>query len=168
MSKSLAQAASMAERQASLARAEATVIAAEQQLEQSRTATDQDEKVKKAIAEAEKKVEEAREAREVAQSASQSESDKYSPLGPIHPRTSSGRRSALARWIVDSKNPLTARVAANHIWARHFGAGLVPSMDEFGQNRSEPSHPALLDWLAAELMEPSIGSQSSGSAQAGR
>ncbi len=134
-------------------------------MEQSRKTGDQDEKAKKAIAEAEKKVEEAREARDSAQMASQSESDKYSPLGPVHPRTSSGRRLALARWIVDSKNPLTVRVAANHIWSRHFGAGLVPSMDEFGQNRTEPSHPALLDWLAAELMEPSIGSQSSGSAR---
>jgi hypothetical protein len=68
------------------------------------------------------------------------------------PETSSGRRLALARWVTDAKNPLTARVAVNHIWARHFAQGLVPSVDDFGANGRAATHPALIDWLASELM----------------
>jgi hypothetical protein len=67
--------------------------------------------------------------------------------------TSTGRRLAFARWIADRDNPLTARVAMNHIWLRHFGEAIVPSVFDFGRNGRPPSHPALLDWLAAELME---------------
>jgi cytochrome c553 len=66
---------------------------------------------------------------------------------------STGRRTALADWLTDSRNPLTARVAANHIWMRHLGAPLVPSVFDFGTNGRRPVHPALLDWLAAELVE---------------
>jgi hypothetical protein len=156
--KPLAQTASKAERASALATAEAALLTAEHQVAQSRKAAETDEKAKKVLAEAEKKLEEAKKARETAQTATQTESDKYSPLGPVHPRTSTGRRLALARWIASPQNPLTARVAVNHIWARHFGAGLLPSVDEFGQNRTEPSHSALLDWLAAELMSPSVES----------
>jgi hypothetical protein len=71
----------------------------------------------------------------------------------VHPQTSTGRRLALARWIADKDNPLTARVAVNHIWLRHFGQAIVPTVFDFGRNGQPPSHPALLDWLAAELME---------------
>jgi hypothetical protein len=69
-----------------------------------------------------------------------------------YPQTSTGRRLALARWIVDPRNPLAARVAVNHLWARHFAQGLVPSVDDFGGNGRAATHPALLDWLASELM----------------
>lgn len=69
------------------------------------------------------------------------------------PNRSTGRRTALARWIVNEKNPLTARVAVNHIWARHFGAPLVPTVFDFGRKGTPPTHPELLDWLAVELME---------------
>jgi hypothetical protein len=151
----LTKTASQAERHATLAKAEAAVLEAEAQLEKSRQAAEKDEKAKKSASEAEKKLTEAKKARDTALAASQEDSDKYSPLGPIYPRKSTGRRLALARWITDPQNPLTARVAVNHIWARHFGRGLVPSMDEFGQNRKEPTHPALLDWLAVEFMSPS-------------
>jgi hypothetical protein len=66
---------------------------------------------------------------------------------------STGRRTALANWITDRRNPLTARVAANHIWTRHMGQPLVPTMFDFGRNGTRPTHPELLDWLAAELIE---------------
>jgi hypothetical protein len=69
------------------------------------------------------------------------------------PATSSGRRSALAQWITDPRNPLTARVAANHIWMRHFGTPLVTTVFEFGRKGNAPIHPALLDWLASELVD---------------
>ena len=72
-----------------------------------------------------------------------------------YPETSTGRRLALAKAITDAKNPLSARVAANHIWLRHFGQGIVPTPADFGANGRAPTHPALLDWLAAELMEHS-------------
>ena len=70
-----------------------------------------------------------------------------------YPATSTGRRLAFARWIADRSNPLTARVAVNHLWGRHFGRAIVPSVNDFGRNGQRPSHPALLDWLAAELMD---------------
>jgi mono/diheme cytochrome c family protein len=69
------------------------------------------------------------------------------------PVTSTGRRSALARWIASPRNPLTARVAVNHIWARHFGRPLVSSVFDFGRRGARPTHPELLDWLAVEFME---------------
>ena len=77
----------------------------------------------------------------------------YSPLGPVYPDTSTGRRLALARWITDARHPLTARVAVNHIWMRHFGQPLVSTVFDFGRNGQRPTHPKLLDWLAAELVE---------------
>jgi hypothetical protein len=71
----------------------------------------------------------------------------------IYPQTSTGRRLAFARWIANRDNPLAARVAVNHIWLRHFGQAIVPSVFDFGRNGRPPSHPALLDWLAVEFME---------------
>jgi hypothetical protein len=71
----------------------------------------------------------------------------------VYPQTSSGRRLAFARWIASRDNPLTARVAMNHIWLRHFDQAIVPSVFDFGRNGRPPSHPALLDWLAAEFMD---------------
>jgi Protein of unknown function (DUF1553)/Protein of unknown function (DUF1549)/Planctomycete cytochrome C len=69
------------------------------------------------------------------------------------PPTSTGRRTALANWITDRRNPLTARVAVNHIWTRHMGQPLVPTMFDFGRNGTSPTHPELLDWLASELID---------------
>ncbi len=72
---------------------------------------------------------------------------------PVTPGFSTGRRRALADWIVDRRNPLAARVAVNHIWTRHFGEPLVPTVFDFGRKGQPASHPELLDWLAAELIE---------------
>jgi hypothetical protein len=77
----------------------------------------------------------------------------YTPLGPVYPATSTGRRLALARWITSRDNPLTARVAVNLVWLRHFGSALVPSVHNFGRNGKPPTHPELLDWLAVEFMD---------------
>jgi hypothetical protein len=70
-----------------------------------------------------------------------------------YPDSSTGRRLAFARWLTSDQNTLFARVAMNHVWLRHFGTGLVATPDDFGANGKKPTHPALLDWLAAEFIE---------------
>ncbi len=83
------------------------------------------------------------------------------PDPPIPPAgkgaKSSGRRTVLANWIADPKNPMTARVMVNRLWAWHFGKGLVPTPNDFGKLGEQPTHPELLDWLAAEFVQPSDG-----------
>ncbi len=77
----------------------------------------------------------------------------YTPLSPVYPNTSTGRRQALAHWLFNRENPLAARVAVNHIWMRHFRVPLVRTVFDFGRNGTPPTHPALLDWLSVEFME---------------
>lgn len=74
----------------------------------------------------------------------------YSPQAPF-PGTS-GRRLALAKWLTQPNHPLTARVAVNQMWMRHFGSGIVPSVANFGRSGMAPTHPELLDWLATEFI----------------
>jgi Protein of unknown function (DUF1549)/Protein of unknown function (DUF1553)/Planctomycete cytochrome C len=66
------------------------------------------------------------------------------------------RRVALTHWITDSRNPLTWRSIANRVWLYHFGRGIVDSPSDFGRMGQLPSHPELLDWLAAELRDHAL------------
>ncbi|HSQ56603.1 MAG TPA: DUF1549 and DUF1553 domain-containing protein, partial [Gemmata sp.] len=68
-------------------------------------------------------------------------------------RLSTGRRTALANWITSPENPLFARVMVNRIWQHHFGTGIVATPDNLGLSGAKPSHPELLDYLAAEFIK---------------
>src|SRR5206468_1486678 len=159
--KELSSAAARAEKQAALAAAEEALARAD--LEVLRAAPAQK-------AAAQQKTKAAGDAVAAARKALENPGEAYTPLrGALKtpesnleteasrsrpfPTTSTGRRTALARWITDPKNPLTARVAVNHVWARHFGRPLVPTVFDFGKNGRPPAHPAVLDWLAAEFMD---------------
>jgi hypothetical protein len=143
----LGRAASKAEREAALAAARAKLARAEQDVAAARKQAKPGELTK-----AEQRLAAARQAAVAATAALAKPSDRYTPLGPIYPSKSTGRRTALARWITSPENPLFARVAVNHLWRWHFNQPLVASTHDFGRNGKRPTHPELLDWLATELM----------------
>jgi hypothetical protein len=158
----LAKIAAQAERALAHAKAQEELVKAELELFKAA-----DEKKRPA---AEKKVAAAKTAVDNAAKALESPGEAYTPLSGAlktlesnleteasrtkpYPTTSTGRRTALAKWLTDRRNPLAARVAVNHIWMRHMGTPLVPTVFDFGRKGTPPTHPALLDWLAVEFME---------------
>ena len=149
----LAKVASLAERRANWLAARANVLSAEMALVAAERKAAVDEAAKAKVPEAQKNLDGARTLADQARAALAATNETYTPLSPVYPPRSTGRRAALARWITSSQNPLTARVAVNHIWMRHFGRGLVETPSNFGLSGKSPSHPELLDWLAVELME---------------
>jgi len=152
------------QREAAIEEAKWKLASAEEQRQQAKATLKKAEKGKKqaSINKAKQQLKKAEQVQKTAQKqlekaeqAAKAElSTKYTPRKqPKYPQSSSGRRLAFARWLTDGQNPLTARVAMNHIWLRHFGQPIVPTVNEFGGNGREPTHPALLDWLAAEFVE---------------
>jgi hypothetical protein len=150
----LTLAAAHAEKVANLAQEEAKIAAAKLKVDDARTALKRGEKDATEMAtQAEQELATAQRQLESLLGQSEASPPIYAPLGPIYPKTSSGRRTALARWIASRDNPLTARVAVNHIWTRHFGEPIVASMFDFGLRTPKPLHIDVLDALAVDFMD---------------
>jgi hypothetical protein len=113
------------------------------------TARQQVETAKKAVSKPGEKYTRVRASRKALEGPAEKDPSRYKPF----PETSTGRRTAFARWITNRKNPLTARVAVNHIWLRHYGQPLVQEVTDFGLRSKQPTQHELLDWLAVDLME---------------
>ncbi|HEU0121564.1 MAG TPA: DUF1553 domain-containing protein [Bryobacteraceae bacterium] len=131
-----------AERKAGILKANENVMRAQMDFDKAMRAKTPDEK---AIGEAQKQL-------TAATAALTQATEGYHTVGKVYENQSTGRRTALAKWIGSKENPLTARVAVNHMWLRHFGKPLVPTVFDFGMNGKKPTHPELLDWLATEFM----------------
>jgi hypothetical protein len=150
----LARTASRIERDAALRKAEADLLAHERTLAIAEAKPMTDANRAKEVDAANKLLATARPALDKARAATADmNSETYTAFSPTYPKASTGRRKALADWITSTNNPLTARVAVNHIWSHHFHAPLVSTVTDFGRNGAMPTHPELLDWLAVELMD---------------
>jgi hypothetical protein len=161
----LRAAAIQAERQVALLKAQRTLVEVQRRL--ATAATEKREAVEKELTQAQQAVDQAKQKLDAAVLPEDSftrlvgarwAATRFHNTGQDDPAVnfpphSSGRRSALARWITDRNNPLTARVAVNHLWTRHLGEPLVASVFDLGRNGASPTNVALLDWLAAELID---------------
>jgi len=146
--------ASRAERQVAVARLAEEVLAADHFLagvRASSAASATPENSAATLAEAEQKHSAAQQKLADGKVAVDQADGTYAALGETFPSSSTGRRLTLARWITSHQNPRASRIAVNHIWLRHFGEALVPSVANFGLNGQQPSNQNLLDWLATEL-----------------
>src|SRR5439155_11194314 len=151
---SLTEAAARAERQVNVLQAHKAVLQAEIALGTARrNRKDGDVRSLNVLSAAETGIINAVKARGEALEAVDKPVGDYTHFTPIYPQSSTGRRTALARWTTSPDNPLAARVAINHIWLRHFGSPLVPTVFDFGLNGKPPTNQAMLDWLACKLME---------------
>ncbi|MCC9645325.1 PSD1 and planctomycete cytochrome C domain-containing protein [Rhodopirellula sp. JC740] len=149
----LAQAAAAAERLARLAETELQLSETQQKLDLVLDKTFETEEAKtKEVASLEKSRDDARKKRDEAKQALVSSDGDYSKVSERYPTTSSGRRLALAEWIVDPSNPLTARVAVNHVWSHYFGKPIVENTFDFGLRSPRPLQIEVLDHLAVEWM----------------
>lgn len=149
--KNLSLNAAAAEKAAILAQAEHDLLVAEVAVQKAKKEPVESEKVidaklTKAFTDAKAKL-----AKLTSETATQPA--KYTPAIKEYPRSSTGRRLAFARWIASPENPLTARVAVNHIWVRYFGKPLVANVFDFGMRSTRPVHWRVLDYLAAELVD---------------
>ena len=155
LAKQRAAKAGLVETQLHREEVELEILERQEELREAESLDDESEK-RAAVAKARKAIAAAKEKRRQTQEAASKKEDskrEYTPLGKEYPRTSTGRRLALAKWITRRTNPLTARVAVNHVWMRHFGTPLVDNVFDFGLRSPKPRHAELLDWLAAELMD---------------
>lgn len=154
MIEELSRAAASAERRHTVLKTEIAVLESEQKVAAAQRAVKpEDSKTGEALTKAKTELEEARKKQSESQAALDKTDAEYTPFGTQYPQSSTGRRLALARWIVARDSPLAARVAVNHVWLRHFGTPLVAETFDFGLRSPTPVHQDLLDWLAVELME---------------
>ncbi|OYW14010.1 MAG: hypothetical protein B7Z55_16130 [Planctomycetales bacterium 12-60-4] len=143
--KPLAQAASLREREAALRVAEADVLSAQLAVATAEQKPAEDSSRAKELETARTALASATAAVSTAANvlADPARLEIYSPLSPVYPATSTGRRRAFAQWLTSRQHPLTARVAVNHIWSRHFHVPLVATVYDFGRNGAAPTHPEL-------------------------
>ncbi|MFO0922527.1 MAG: DUF1549 and DUF1553 domain-containing protein, partial [Pirellulales bacterium] len=130
---------------------ELRVAQAEVALRSAETEAGKDSKKKSNLDKLRKDIETAKQALQKWNDQGHREFKSYTAIAPIYPKQSTGRRTALAKWIIDPRNPLTARVAVNHVWARHFGTPLVENVFDFGMKAPKPELLDVLDYLAADF-----------------
>lgn len=146
-------------RTAAVLQAEARIAAAEFDILNARNDASKKKAAESRLAQAKKKLAASAEGEPVYESirasrkALETPAHQESQYSPVYSERSTGRRTAFARWVTSRDNPLTARVAVNHVWLRHFGEPLVESVFDFGLRAKRPLHAKLLDYLAADLME---------------
>ncbi|MCC6507787.1 MAG: DUF1549 domain-containing protein [Pirellulaceae bacterium] len=149
----LVKQAATTEQRANLLAAQVALHSAHNALATAKASENKDAKKRQtAIDQAEKNLVTQRQALDQARLASSVAASTYTPVGTVYPAASTGRRTALARWITNPRHPLTARVAVNHIWMRHFATPLVDDVADLGLRMKQPITHQLIDWLADDFM----------------